>query len=338
MELTIGDGSDVAFSFGKPVLIRFLHPEGEDTTNFTIPGDGDIVVFQAASGITMAWDTARNHCLGWRPDGLGDESRDWEVRQSPFLFSLLGVLIFAQLFSNNEFIFYVNGSGIHGFEIPPLQPITEEHIDLSSFSSNSLCSSFFIPHIRTYDIAESECIIGPETCFPISDQQPAIYIIKGRDEGLSTFYLHWYQFRFNSSDPRSSTLTLLRTTLPNGDYESSLCPFRTYYVWGDQVAILWESEDDDGLELPHTSFYLSLFSMPRSPGPPITPRAHAQVKAEDSLTILPFARYPMAQDDDTVPVPLGHGFCPHTGKVAVHCWVPDDDTSWVDWYDFVVKD
>jgi hypothetical protein len=89
IELTIGDGSDVAFSFGKPALIRFLHAGGEDTPNFTIPGDGDIVVFQTTSGITMAWDTAHNHCLGWRPDGLGDDRRDWEVRRSPSSFLCL---------------------------------------------------------------------------------------------------------------------------------------------------------------------------------------------------------------------------------------------------------
>lgn len=154
---------------------------------------------------------------------------------------------------------------------------------------------------------------------------------------MSTFYLHWYQFSFNPSDPRSSTLTLLRITTPNGDYEKSLSPFRSYYLWGDQVAIVWEIEDEDDLDsLPHTSFYLSLSSMPRSPCSSTTP--HAQVKEEESLTILPFARYPMAQEDDTVPIPLGHGFCLHTGKAAVHCWVSDDDTSWIDWYDFVVKD
>jgi hypothetical protein len=335
MELTIGDGPDVSFSCGNP-LLQFLHREGEDMPNFTIPGDGDIVVFQTPSGITMAWDTARNHCLGWRPEGLGGEPRDWEVCQSPFLFALLGILNFAQLFSNNEFVFYVNGSGIHGFKIPPLQAINDKHIHLSSFSGNIFSSSFSIPHIPTYDMTKSGCVIGPETRFPISDQQPAIYIIMEMDEGLSTFYLHWYQFRFNSSDPQSSTLTLLRTISPNGDCERGLCPFSSYYVWGDQVAIVWEIEDEDNPELAHTSFYLSLSSMPLSPCSPTTP--HAQVKEEESLAILPFARYPMSRDDDTVPIPLSHGFCQHTGKAAVHCWVPDDDTSWIEWYDFVVKD
>ncbi|RXW21868.1 hypothetical protein EST38_g4001 [Candolleomyces aberdarensis] len=295
LEITIKDGSDIAFSFRKLGLIQFLHDEDE----------------------------------GWRPEGVVDDVRDWE------------------LFSNNEFVFYVNGSGIHGFKIPPLQPITEEHVTLSSFSDTRLSSSFLIPHIRPYYIADSACIIGPENCSPVSDQQPVIYIIKETEDGdgdndSNTFLLHWYQFRFNSSDPGSSTLTLLDTTSLNYDDKNSLSTRRTYYAWGDQIAIIWEGTDEDDSERPHTSFYLSLSTIPSSPSlpsstHPSTPNSHG--KKKENSKILPFARYPVApDDDDTVPVPLGHAFCPHTGKAAVRCWIPEDDECWIDWYDFVARD
>ncbi|KAJ2928240.1 hypothetical protein H1R20_g8847, partial [Candolleomyces eurysporus] len=310
LEITIEDGSDMVFSFRKSGLIQFLHGEGEDTPNLTILGDGNIVVFQTSSGITMAWDSAHHHCFGWRPEGIGDAVCDWE------------------LFSNDEFVFYVNGSGVHGFKIPPLQPITEEYVTLSSFSDNRFSSSFFIPHIRPYDITDSACIISQENCFPISDQQPVIYIIKeiedNDDDDSTTILLHWYQFRFDSSNPGSSTLTLLDTTSLKRDCRRSLSPCRTYNVWGDQVAIVWESEDEDDSEQLHTSFYLSLSTIPSSPTPSSFSRAsspNSQGKAKENFKILPFARYPVAPDDDTVPVPLGQ-----------------NDESWVDWYDFVAKD
>ena len=87
MELTIGEGPEATFSVGEPVLLRLLHPEGERTPSFTMAGDGNTVVFQTTCGVTVAWDTTRNHCFGWRPDGLGEESfLKWEVRPSPFLF------------------------------------------------------------------------------------------------------------------------------------------------------------------------------------------------------------------------------------------------------------
>ncbi|KAJ2928247.1 hypothetical protein H1R20_g8846, partial [Candolleomyces eurysporus] len=187
-------------------------------------------------------------------------------------------------------------------------------------------------------------IISPCPLPLVSDQKSLVYIVKVKkddckdDEYLDTFRLHWYQFCFNSDNPGSSTLTLLDTTSPGSDYKNGLNPHATYYTYGDQIAIIWEDEDDtEG----HDSFYLSLFPTPNSLLSPLTSsRAgipDSQSKEEDNFEVVPFARYPVAPDDDTVPVVLDHQFCIHTGKAIVHCWVPENNACWVDWYNFVEK-
>ncbi|RXW21860.1 hypothetical protein EST38_g4000 [Candolleomyces aberdarensis] len=188
-------------------------------------------------------------------------------------------------------------------------------------------------------------IISPCPLPLVEDQKPLVYIIKVRNDGdedddnySDTFKLHWYQFRFNSDNPGSSILTLLDTTSPGSDYKNGLNPHATYYMYEDQIAIIWEDENDsEG----HDSFYLSLFPIPNSllsaSSSPHAGISDSQGKKEDNFKIVPFARYPVAPDDDTVPVVLDQAFCIHTGKAIVHCWTPENDARWVDWYNFVEK-
>ncbi|KAJ2913047.1 hypothetical protein MD484_g7367, partial [Candolleomyces efflorescens] len=249
--------------------LTVIYPD-DDTSSIKYNTFGEEKIIFHANSATFVWDFVHDHFSMWRLDDLPQIN---------------------DVFSYDNFMFYLGIEGIFGLERPPFVPVESNCIVVPSPSTPNtdtlvISPAFSIPHQRNHENVDR--VSGPDSCnnrirsnvnvpviYEITETEPRDDLVNIPDgTGDSAQYqprvttIYRYRFQFDALNPSRSKLDLIEVSTVHKTGYTDTADLRQplilnpqpYSLSNGRLSAVWtdDYEDPEGQSWRTVSLFLSL--------------------------------------------------------------------------------